>query len=66
MKEKYENPKIITKEELAKHNSEFDCWTAVEGKVYNVTPIIKMHPGGKKILRAQGIDGTEIFSIHIF
>ena len=38
-----------------------DCWTVVDGKVYNLTPFVKMHPGGKAILRAQGIDGTEIF-----
>ena len=61
MKEKYDNPKVITMAELAKHNSELDCWTAVDGKVYNVTPFIKLHPGGKKILRAQGIDGSDIF-----
>lgn len=61
MKEKYENPKTITLEELAKHNSELDCWTAVEGKVYNITNFIKLHPGGKKILRAMGVDGTQIF-----
>lgn len=62
MKKKYENPKQITLEELAKHNSEFDCWTVVNGKVYNLTQFVKMHPGGKKILKAIGIDGTEIFS----
>ena len=62
MKKKYENPKLITLDEVAKHNSEFDVWTVVDGRVYNVTPFIKMHPGGKKILKAAGIDGTEIFS----
>ena len=62
MKEKYENPKEYTLAEIAKHNSEMDCWTVVEGKVYNVTNFIKLHPGGKKILRAAGIDGTDIFS----
>lgn len=48
--------------EVAKHNSELDCWTVVEGKVYNITTFIKLHPGGAKILRAAGIDGTDIFS----
>ena len=34
----------------------------VQGKVYNIAPFIAQHPGGKKILRAAGTDGTEIFS----
>jgi cytochrome b involved in lipid metabolism len=61
MKKKYENPKFISAAELAKHNSEMDCWTCVDGRVYNLTPFVKLHPGGKKILRAMGIDGTQIF-----
>lgn len=49
-------------EEVAQHSSEFDCWTVVDKRVYNITNFVKMHPGGKKILNAAGIDGTEIFS----
>lgn len=45
-------------EEVKKHDAKFDAWTVVDGRVYNVTPFIKLHPGGKKILRAAGIDGT--------
>jgi len=49
-------------EEVAQHNSELDCWTVVDGRVYNIAPFISQHPGGRKIMRAAGIDGTEIFS----
>ena len=48
-------------EEIAKHDSEYDAWTVVEGRVYNITRFAKLHPGGKKIFRAAGKDGTEIF-----
>ena len=62
MKEKYENPRYITMEEVEKHNSELDCWTVVNGKVYNITHFINMHPGGKaKIMKAIGINASEMF-----
>ncbi len=57
-----ENKKTYTLEEVSSHNSELDCWTVVNGKVYNITPFIKMHPGGDKIHKAFGINATEIFS----
>ena len=62
LKAKYEKAPRYTLEEIAAHNTEQDCWTVVHGKVYNIAPFIAQHPGGKKILRAAGIDGTEIFS----
>lgn len=49
-------------EEVQKHNSELDCWTVVDGKVYNITHFIHRHPGGRgNILRSVGIDSTELF-----
>ena len=62
LKKKYESARRYTLEEVAQHNSEMDCWTVVDGCVYNMAPFISSHPGGKKILKAAGIDGTEIFS----
>jgi len=50
---------------LEEHSQENNCWTAIDGKIYNIAPFVHMHPGGKKILRAAGKDGTEIFSTHI-
>ena len=32
---------VITLDELAKHSTENDCWMAIQGKVYNVTPYMK-------------------------
>jgi cytochrome b involved in lipid metabolism len=53
----------ITPEELAKHNTQFDMWTAYKGKVYNITNYLPYHPGGDSILKkgAAGKDCTELF-----
>lgn len=62
LRHKYENATAYTLEDVAQHNSELDCWTVVEGRVYNIAPFVHQHPGGRKILQAAGIEGTEIFS----
>lgn len=51
-------------EEVSKHDSSEDCWLAIEGKVYDVSPYIadKKHPGGKAILEGCGKEATELFN----
>uniref|UniRef100_A0A8C6S9L7 Cytochrome b5 reductase 4 n=1 Tax=Neogobius melanostomus TaxID=47308 RepID=A0A8C6S9L7_9GOBI len=52
----------VTSEELLKHNTRNDCWTCIRGLVYNITPYMDYHPGGEdELMRAAGIDGTELF-----
>ncbi|KAI1737751.1 hypothetical protein F4680DRAFT_205373 [Xylaria scruposa] len=39
-----------------------DAWTALGGKVYNISPYLPYHPGGEpELLRAAGRDGTKLF-----
>ena len=52
---------LITLAEIATHNTKADCWTTIEGKVYNMTSFIPSHPGGDKILVVCGKDGTQAF-----
>lgn len=47
--------------DIAKHSTETDCWTAVNGNVYDVTDFIPSHPGGRAIIQACGKDGTSLF-----
>jgi cytochrome b involved in lipid metabolism len=48
---------------LKTHNKLDDAWSAINGKVYNITPYLPYHPGGEKeLMRAAGRDGTKLFS----
>jgi len=39
-----------------------DAWTVYQGKVYNITPYVPFHPGGKgEILRGAGKDSVKLF-----
>lgn len=50
----------ITLEEVALHADKTDCWTAINGEVYDLTSYVMKHPGGSsRIARICGIDGTE-------
>lgn len=41
-----------------------DCWIAVKGQVYDVTPYLQEHPGGvAAIVMNAGKDATEDFEV---
>ncbi|XP_042890447.1 cytochrome b5 reductase 4-like isoform X3 [Penaeus japonicus] len=53
----------VTPQELAKHKKRNDCWMALKGKVYNITPYMEFHPGGEdELLRGVGMDATDLFN----
>jgi hypothetical protein len=39
-------PKTFSMAEVAKHNTETDCWVVVNGEVLDATPFLPDHPGG--------------------
>ncbi|KAJ9301889.1 hypothetical protein DTO271G3_755 [Paecilomyces variotii] len=40
-----------------------DAWTSYQGKVYNITPYLPYHPGGKgELLRGAGKDSGKLFA----
>uniref|UniRef100_A0A7S3Z3U1 Cytochrome b5 heme-binding domain-containing protein n=1 Tax=Lotharella globosa TaxID=91324 RepID=A0A7S3Z3U1_9EUKA len=56
------NVQTFTTGEVAKHNTKDDCWVIIDGKVYDVTDFIEMHPAGAQIiLDLGGQDVTDQF-----
>ncbi|KAI0474298.1 glycolate oxidase [Xylaria cf. heliscus] len=48
--------------EVAKHNTEKDCWVVINGKVWDVTDFLGDHPGGASVIaRYSGRDATEAY-----
>ena len=53
----------ITAAEVLSHASANDCWSVVNGTVYDLTDWIPQHPGGPQVIEAMcGKDGTNAFN----
>lgn len=54
--------KSYSKSTVAKHHTAANCWSIVDGKVYNLTKYVAKHPGGRKrIIRMCGKDASAAF-----
>jgi len=51
----------VTAAELATHHTEHDVWLAIDGKVYDFSSYIDLHPGGLALLNNAGGDATAGF-----
>jgi cytochrome b involved in lipid metabolism len=55
-------PTAYTMAEVAKHDTNSDCWVVIDSNVYNLTKWISEHPGGPSPIEAMcGTDGTSAF-----
>jgi len=57
----FQTDKIYTKSQVLAHSTKDDCWTIIDGSVYDLTSYINRHPGGEEIMRACGGDATTLF-----
>ncbi len=57
------NTTRLTATEVARHNTRTDCWSIINGSVYDLTSWIPNHPGGEQaILQLCGVDGSVKFN----
>jgi len=60
-------PKNVAKipwSEVSKHTSKDDLWLLIDGRVYDVTPFLDIHPGGGQlIVDAAGKESTALFEM---
>ena len=58
--------KVYSKEEVAKHNTEEDCWVVIKGNVYDITKFLPDHPGGRRapVLASGGDAAQQFLSFH--
>ncbi|KPI89814.1 hypothetical protein ABL78_1077 [Leptomonas seymouri] len=46
--------RTFTREEVAKHNTADSLWIVIDNSVFDITPILGQHPGGKSALLKRG------------
>lgn len=58
------NRRLISMDEVKQHKAEEgSIWTVLKGRVYNISPYMKFHPGGVDMLmKAAGRDCTALFN----
>lgn len=55
-----EEARLISTQEISKHNSPEDCWLVIEDNVWDVSSYINDHPGGAALLlKFAGRDATK-------
>ncbi|KAH9593273.1 Cytochrome b5-like heme/steroid binding domain [Trypanosoma melophagium] len=54
---------VKTEQEAAAANDKNACWLVIANKVYNLTPFLDMHPGGRDVLLCYaGADASQPFA----
>lgn len=50
-------------EDVGSHNTRSNCWSAINGSVYDLTSFVERHPGGaSRIVALCGTDGSSAFN----
>ena len=55
-------PRNYSLTDVSRHDNKGDCWTVINGEVYDISKFIPFHKGGDVILNACGSDATDLFT----
>lgn len=66
MKMEIKKEATYTIDEVALHRNAKDHWTVINGKVYDLTSFVSLHPGGPLILSTGGIDASVLYEQYHF
>ncbi|XP_017638104.1 cytochrome b5 domain-containing protein RLF isoform X1 [Gossypium arboreum] len=57
------NRRLVSMSEVKQNQKEGSMWTVLKGRVYNISPYMKFHPGGiDMLMKAVGKDCTSLFN----
>ena len=57
--------RVYSTEDVKAHSDSDDCWMIINGRVYDVTSYINLHPGGHRaLLNYAGRDGSANVEFH--
>ncbi|XP_040938659.1 cytochrome b5 domain-containing protein RLF isoform X4 [Gossypium hirsutum] len=57
------NRRLVSMSEVKQNQKEGSMWTVLKGRVYNISPYMKFHPGGiDMLMKAVGKDCTPLFN----
>lgn len=53
----------FTLAQIAAHSTALDCYSAINGSVYDLTPFVNQHPGGAGAIKSLcGVDGSSAYN----
>lgn len=53
----------VSLDELKNHSTVLDCWTLIDGKIYDLSDYAEEHPGGEDAIKDScGVDSTQRFT----
>ena len=56
------NVRVLNAQEVAKHNTNADCWMLINNKVYNLSDYASAHPGGTRaVTNYCGKEATQMY-----